>query len=86
MATLKVAAHSRVPAIAGAIAGTIRDQGRAEIHAIGAGAVNQAVKAVAVARRFLETEGYDIVLVPAFVNVEIADQTKSALKFVIESR
>jgi stage V sporulation protein S len=86
MATLKVAAHSRVPAIAGAIAGTIRDQGRAEVHAIGAGAVNQAVKAVAVARRFLESEGYDIILVPAFVNVEIADQTKSALKFVIESR
>ena len=86
MATLKVAAHSRVPAIAGAIAGTIRDQGRAEVHAIGAGAVNQAVKAVAVARRFLETEGYDIVLIPAFVNVEIADQTKSALKFVVESR
>ncbi len=86
MATLKVAAHSRVPAIAGAIAGTIRDQGRAEVHAIGAGAVNQAVKAVAVARRFLESEGYDIILVPAFVNVEIADQTKSALQFVIESR
>jgi stage V sporulation protein S len=86
MATLKVAAHSRVPAIAGAIAGTIRDEGRAEVHAIGAGAVNQAVKAVAVARRFLETEGYDIILVPAFVNVEIADQTKSALKFVVESR
>lgn len=86
MATLKVAAHSRVPAIAGAIAGTIRDQGRAEVHAIGAGAVNQAVKAVAVARRFLESEGYDIILVPAFVNVEIADQTKSALKFIVESR
>jgi len=86
MQTLKVAANSRVPAIAGAIAGTIRDSGKAEIHAIGAGAVNQAIKAVAVARRFLEPEGYDIILVPAFVNVEIADQTKSAIKLVIESR
>jgi stage V sporulation protein S len=86
MQTLKVAAHSKVPAIAGAIAGTIRDQGRAEVDAIGAGAVNQAVKAVAVARRFLESEGYDIILVPAFVTVEIAEQTRSALRFVVESR
>ncbi len=58
-------------AIAGAIAGIIREQKRVEMRAVGAGAVNQAIKAVIIARRYLEQDGLDLVLVPSFVRVEM---------------
>jgi stage V sporulation protein S len=86
MSILKVSAHSRSTAVAGAIAGVIRDGNKAELHAIGAGAVNQAVKAVAIARSYLALEGLDLFLVPSFIEVTIGDQTRTALAFVIESR
>lgn len=86
MEVLKVSARSRSTAVAGAIAGVVRDTGRAEVQAIGAGAVNQAVKAVAIARGYLALDGIDVICVPAFVEVMIADQERTALRFTVEPR
>ena len=86
MDVLKVSARSRSTAVAGAIAGVIRDTGRADVQAIGAGAVNQAAKAVAIARGYLALDGIDVVCMPEFVEVMIADQERTALKFVVEPR
>ncbi|NLD74725.1 MAG: stage V sporulation protein S [Chloroflexi bacterium] len=86
MQTLRVASSSNTTSVAGAIAWSVRDNGYAEIEAIGAGAVNQATKAVAVARGYLALEGVDIVLVPAFTTVTIADEERTAIKFLVEPR
>ena len=86
MDIIKVSAKSRSTAVAGAIAGVIREIGRAEVQAIGAGAVNQAVKAVAIARGYLALEGKDIVCIPAFVEVDIEGQERTAVKMVVEPR
>lgn len=83
---LKVSAQSRSTAVAGAIAGVIRESGRAEVQAIGAGAVNQAAKAVAIARSYLALDGLDVVVIPAFTEVNIADQVRTAIKFTVEDR
>lgn len=83
---LKVSASSRPSAVAGAIAGVVRERGRAEVQAIGAGAVNQAVKAVAIAIRYLEPNGLDVVCIPAFTDVSINDEERTALKLVVEPR
>jgi stage V sporulation protein S len=72
--------------LAGCIAGVIREQGRVEVQAVGAAAVNQAVKATAIAREFLVHDGLDIVLIPSFTQVMIGDQEKSALRFMVEAR
>jgi stage V sporulation protein SpoVS len=74
MGILKVSARSRSTAVAGAIAGVVRESGRAEAQAIGAGAVNQAVKAVAIARRYLALDGIDVICIPVFTEVEIEGQ------------
>ncbi|HXF69091.1 MAG TPA: stage V sporulation protein S [Thermoflexus sp.] len=86
MDTIKVAAKSRTTAVAGAIAGVIRERGRAEVQAIGAGAVNQAVKAICIARTYLAQDGIDIICVPEFTDVKINDQERTAIRFVIEKR
>ena len=86
MVVLKVSARSRSTAVAGAIAGVIREVQHAEVQAIGAGAVNQAVKAIAIAHSYLAPEGIDIVCVPAFTDVMIADQERTAIRFVVEPR
>jgi len=83
---LKVSAHSRPSAVAGAIAGVIRSHGRADVQAIGAGATNQAIKAVAIARDYLQPNGIDIVVVPAFIDVMIADEERTAIRLVVETR
>lgn len=83
---LKVSAHSRPSAVAGAIAGVIRSHGRADVQAIGAGATNQAIKAVAIARDYLQPNGIDIVVVPAFIDVTIADEERTAIRLVVEAR
>jgi len=72
--------------LAGAIAGVVREHGRAEMQAIGAASVNQAVKAVAIARGFLELEGIEVVLVPTFTRVMIGDEEKTAIRFTVERR
>ena len=84
MNTIKVAAKSRTTAVAGAIAGANRE--RAEVQAIGAGAVNQAVKAICIARTYLAQDGIDIICVPEFTDVKINDQERTAIRFVIEKR
>ncbi|MBM3138171.1 MAG: stage V sporulation protein S [Chloroflexi bacterium] len=86
MDTIKVKAVSRTAGVAGAIAGVIREQKHAEVQAIGAGAVNQAVKALVLAKNFLEQDGIEIVFKPEFVNVEIDDKVRTAIKFVVEPR
>jgi stage V sporulation protein S len=83
---IRVAAQSRATAVAGAIAGVVRDQGRAEIQAIGAGAVNQAIKAVAIARGFLALDGLDVICIPMFADVEIGGQERTAIRFAVEPR
>jgi stage V sporulation protein S len=86
MDIIKVSAKSRSTAVAGAIAGVIREIGRAEVQAIGAGAVNQAIKAVAIARGYLAQEDIDIVCSPAFTEVDIEGQERTAIKMVVEPR
>ncbi len=82
---IKVSSQSRSTAVAGAIAGVIREHGRAEVQAIGASAVNQAVKAIAIARTYLEEDGLDLLCQPAFTEVEINGQERTAVRFHITS-
>jgi len=84
MNMIKVSANSRTSAVAGAIAGVIREHHRAEIQAIGAGAVNQAVKALAVATGYLRLDGIHISCVPEFVEVTIEGYVKTAIKLIVE--
>ncbi len=83
---LKVSARSRPSAVAGAIAGVVREAGRAEVQAIGAGATNQAVKAVAIARDYLNETGIDAVCVPAFIDVTIDNEDRTAIRLLVEPR
>lgn len=83
---LKVASNSHVTSVAGAIAGVIRSSGRVELQAIGAGAVNQATKAVAIARKYLAQDGIDVVSIPAFATVSIADKERTAVRIIVEPR
>lgn len=86
MQVVKVSAHSVPKAVAGAIAGIIRDGGAAEVHTVGAGAVNQAAKAIAVACVFLREEGTEIICRPEFMETEINGETRTAIRFVVEKR
>lgn len=86
MDIIKVAASSRSTSVAGAIAGVIRERGRVDVQAIGAGAVNQAIKATAIARGYLELDGIDIVCIPSFVEITIDGQERTAVRLSIESR
>ena len=83
---LKVAARSRPSAVAGAIAGVVRESGRAEVQAIGAGATNQAVKAVAIARDYLRETGIEAICLPAFIDVTIENEDRTAIRLVVEPR
>ncbi len=74
--------RSRPSAVAGAIAGVIRDSGMAEVQSIGAGATNQAIKAVAIARSYLSEEGVDIVCTPSFIDVAIDDEERTAIRLL----
>lgn len=83
---LKVGSESNPNSVAGALAAVLREKGKAELQAIGAGAVNQAVKAIAIARGFVAPNGLDIVTVPAFVDIEIDDEERTAIRFIVEPR
>ena len=86
MEILKVASSSNPNSVAGAIAGAIENDGIVEVHSIGAGAVNQAVKAVAIARRLVD-EGEDrLSAIPGFTDLEIEGEEKTGIKFVVELR
>jgi stage V sporulation protein S len=86
MNVIKVSARSRTASVAGAIAGVIREAGRAEVQAIGAGAVNQAIKAIAIATGYLAEEDVHVVCVPSFVEVAIEEQERTAVRIVVEPR
>jgi stage V sporulation protein S len=83
---LKVSARSRPSAVAGAIAGVVREHGRAEVQAIGAGATNQAVKAVAIARDYLRETGIEAICLPAFIDVTIENEDRTAIRLIVEPR
>jgi stage V sporulation protein S len=83
---IKVSADSRTSAVAGAIAGVIREHKHAEVQAIGAGAVNQAVKALVLATGYLKGDGIDIACVPEFVDVQIEDKVRTAIKLVVDPK
>ena len=83
---IKVSANSRTSAVAGAIAGVIREHKHAEVQAIGAGAVNQAIKALVLATGYLKEDGIEIACVPQFVDVEIEDKVRTAIKLVVDPK
>jgi stage V sporulation protein S len=83
---LKVSAHSNPNSVAGALAGVIREKPTAELQAIGAGATNQAIKAIAIARSYLEPSGIDLVCVPEFTDVEIDGNVRTAMRLLVERR
>lgn len=83
---LKVSTRSRPSAVAGAIAGVIRDSGSVEVQSIGAGATNQAIKAVAIARSYLSEEGVDIVCIPSFIDVAIDSEERTAIRLLVQHR
>jgi stage V sporulation protein S len=83
MEVIKVSARSRSTAVAGAIAGVIREQGYAEVQAIGASAVNQAIKATAIARGYLQEDGIVIASIPVFTEVDIQGLERTAVKLVV---
>ena len=86
MDLVKVAASSRSTSVAGAIAGIIREKGRVDVQAIGAGAVNQAIKAIAIARGYLAMDDIDIACIPQFSEVDIDGKERTAIKLTVESQ
>ena len=83
---LRTAATSKPVSVAGAIAGVIRSQSRVEIHAIGAGAVNQAIKAIAISRGYLAPAGLDLVCIPSFVDLSLDGQGRTGIRLLVELR
>ena len=86
MDVIKVSANSRTSAVAGAIAGVIREHKHAEVQAIGAGAVNQSIKALVLAKNYLQSEGVMITCVPEFVEIDIDGKVRTAIKLVVEPK
>ena len=86
MDIIKVKANSRTAAVAGAIAGVVREHNRAEVQAIGAGAINQAIKALVLAKGYLAEDGIPVVCIPEFVDVDIDGKVRTAIKLVVEPR
>jgi len=83
---LKVSGKSNPNSVAGALAGVIRESGTAEMQAIGAGAINQAVKAIAIARGFVAPTGIDLICIPAFTDIEIDGEERTAIKLLVQPR
>lgn len=86
MDVLKVSSKSNPNSVAGALAGVLRENGKAEIQAIGAGAINQAVKAIAIARGFVAPSGVDLICIPAFTDILIDNEERTAIKLIVEPR
>jgi len=83
---LKVSADSKPKAVAGALAAVLREKGSVEVQAIGAGAVNQAVKAIAITRGFVAPNGIDLVAIPSFTKVIIEGEERTAIRFLVQAR
>lgn len=86
MEILKISTKSSPNSVAGAISGIIREHGCVEMQAIGAGATNQAIKSVAIARGYLAPSGIDIICIPSFSNITIDNENRTAIKLVLEIR
>ena len=86
MDVLRVAAKSNPNSVAGALAGVIREKGKAEMQALGAGSLNQAIKAMAIARGFVAPGGIDLVCTPAFVDIQINGEERTAIKIIVGPR
>jgi stage V sporulation protein S len=86
MEILKVSAQSQPKSVAAALAAVLRENSAAEVQAVGAGAVNQAVKAIAITRGFVAPNGIDLVVVPAFSEIMIEGEERTAIKFIVEPR
>jgi stage V sporulation protein S len=83
---LKVSSKSNPNSVAGALAGVVRQSGAVEVQVVGAGALNQAIKAVAIARGYVAPSGTDLTCVPAFADIEIDGQSRTAIRLLVESR
>ena len=83
---LRVCSNSNPASVAGAIAGVIRESGRCEVQAIGAGAVNQTVKAIGIARGYVAPSGLNLITIPAFLDIEVNGEERTAIRFIIEPR
>ena len=86
MDVLKISSKSNPNSVAGAIAGLVKEENRAEMQAIGAGALNQAVKAVAIARGFVAPSGVDLICVPAFAEVIVEGEERTGIRLIVEPR
>jgi stage V sporulation protein S len=86
LSILKVGSQSDPNKVAGALAGTIRENGKAELQTIGAGALNQAVKSIAIARGFLAPGGVDLVCYPAFVDIDVEGNERTAIRLFVMPR
>lgn len=86
MDVLKVSAKSNPKSVAGALAAVMRERGTAEVQAVGAGAVNQAIKAIAIARGFVAPNGINLIAIPAFAEIVIDCEERTAIRFIVEPR
>ena len=86
MEVLKISSKSNPNSVAGAIAGLVKENSRAEMQAIGAGALNQAIKAVAIARGFVAPTGTNLVCIPAFTDIQIDGEVRTAIKLIVEAK
>ena len=86
MEVLKVSTKSNPNSVAGALAAIIKEKNVVEIQAVGAGAINQAVKSIAIARGFVAPSGKDIVCIPAFTDIQIDGESRTAIKLIVQSR
>ena len=86
MDVLKISTKSNPNSVAGAIAGLIKEKSKAEMQVIGAGAINQAIKAIAIARGFVAPSGIDLICIPAFTEVKIDDDERTGIKLLVEPR
>ena len=86
MEILKISAKSSPNGVAGAIAGLVKENGKVEMQAIGAGAINQAIKAVAIARGFVAPSGVELTCTPSFTEVTIDNEEKTGIRFTVEPK
>src|SRR5438270_5768317 len=83
---LKVSSRSNPNSVAGAMAGVVRQSGAVEVQVVGAGALNQAVKAIAIARGYVASSGVDLICVPMFADIEIDGESRTAIRLLVEDR
>lgn len=81
-----MSASSNPKSVAGALAAVVRENTSAEVQAVGAGAVNQSIKAIAIARGYVAPNGIDLVCIPAFSEIDIEGEERTAIRFIVQPR